>query len=127
MKKVALLAVLAALVSSVVAGAVSASAATTTATKATKIRTITVIATDFHFTLKNATKLKHGVPYIFKFTNKGAALHNFDIQSVKKTKVIGHGKSQSIKVIFKKKGTYDYVCDVPRHIELGMAGTLKVS
>lgn len=124
MKKVALLAVLAALVSSLVAGAVGASAATT---KATKIRTITVTATDFHFTLKNATKLKHGVPYIFKFTNKGAALHNFDIQNVKKTKIIGHGKSQSIRVTFKHKGTYQYVCDVPRHIELGMAGTLKVS
>jgi uncharacterized cupredoxin-like copper-binding protein len=124
MKKVALLAVLAALVSSVVVGAVSASAATT---KATTIRTITVTATDFHFTLKNATKLKHGVPYYFKFTNKGAALHNFDIQGIKATKVIGHGKTQKIKVVFKKKGKYQYVCDVPRHIELGMAGTLKVS
>ncbi len=59
--------------------------------------------------------------------NKGAALHNFDIQGVKASKVIPPGKTTSFTVTFKKAGKYQYICDVPRHAELGMAGTLKVS
>jgi plastocyanin len=120
-KRFALLAALVVAVAGVFAGIGTASSSTT------KIKTITVTATDFHFKLVGATGLKHGVAYNFKFINKGAALHNFDIQGVKATKIIGHGKTQTIKVTFKKKGTYPYVCDVPRHIELGMAGNLKVS
>ena len=120
-KSIALLVALAVILGSGFAGISTASA------KTAKIKTITVTATDFHFKLVGAKGLKHGVPYIFKFVNKGAALHNFDLQGIKATKVIAHGKTQSIKVTFKKKGSYQYVCDVPRHIELGMAGTLKVS
>ena len=29
-------------------------------------------------------------------------------------------------VTFKKAGKYPYLCDVPRHAELGMAGTIVV-
>ena len=119
-KRIALLAALAVVLGSLFAGISTASA------QQAKVKTITVTATDFHFKLVGATGLKHGVPYIFKFVNKGAALHNFDIQGIKATTVIGHGKTQSLQVTFKKKGNYPYVCDVPRHIELGMAGTLKV-
>ena len=95
--------------------------------QATKIVTLTVTMTDFHFKIAPPTKFKHGVKYTFKVTNKGAALHNFDIQTVKATKVIAHGKTTSMTVIFKKAGKYQYICDVPRHAELGMAGFLRVS
>jgi plastocyanin len=120
-KRIALLAALAVVLGSVFAGIGAAS------TQTTKVKTITVTATDFHFKLVGATGLKHGVKYIVKFTNKGSALHNFDIQGVKADKVIAHGKTESETIIFKKKGSYPYLCDVPRHAELGMAGTLKVS
>ena len=120
-KRIALLAALAVVLGSVFAGI---GAAATGSTKATK--TITVTATDFHFKISPTTGLKHGVAYTIKFTNKGAALHNFDIQGVKATKIIPGGKTVTMKVTFKKAGKYQYVCDVPRHIELGMAGTLKV-
>jgi plastocyanin len=120
-KRIALLAALAVVLGSVFAGIGAAS------TGSTKVKTITVTATDFHFKFSTTAGIKHGVPVVFKFVNKGSALHNFDIQGVKATKVIGTGKTVSLKVTFKKAGKYQYVCDVPRHIELGMAGTLKVS
>jgi plastocyanin len=119
-KRIALLAALVIVVGSAFAGLGAASTGTT------KVKTITVTATDFHFKFSTTVGIKHGVPYIFKLVNKGPALHNFDIQGVKATKVIPAGKTVSLKVTFKKAGKYQYVCDVPRHIELGMAGTLKV-
>jgi plastocyanin len=88
---------------------------------------ITVVMTDFHFKITKPSVLKHGVKYTITETNKGAAAHNFDIQGVKPTgKIIAHGKSQTFTVTFKKAGKYQYVCDVPRHAELGMAGALTV-
>jgi plastocyanin len=119
-KRIALLAALAVVLGSVFAGIGAAS------TQTTKVKTITVTATDFHFKIVGSTGLKHGVKYTVKFLNKGTAMHNFDIQGVKADKVIGHGKSESETITFKRKGSYQYVCDVPRHAELGMAGTLHV-
>jgi len=122
MKKcMALLAVLAVAGGSIYAGVGAA------ATHTKKPIVITVTATDFHFAFKPKVKYKHGVKYTFKLVNKGAALHNFDIQGIKATKIISPGKTVSMTVTFKKAGKYPYLCDVPRHAELGMAGTLKVS
>ena len=117
-KRIALVAALTVVLGSVFAGIGTASTQTT--------KTITVTATDFHFKFSTTAGIKHGVPYIFKLVNKGPALHNFDIQGVKANKVIGHGKTETETIIFKKKGAYQYLCDVPRHAELGMAGTLHV-
>jgi len=99
----------------------------TVGSASTKVTTVTVTMTDFHFKLAPATKFKHGVKYTFKGVNKGAALHNFDIHGVQASKVIPHGKTASVTVTFKKAGKFQYICDVPRHAELGMAGFLKVS
>jgi plastocyanin len=99
----------------------------TVGSASTKVTVVTVTMTDFHFKFSPAVKLKHGVKYTFKVVNKGAALHNFDIQAVKASKIIPRGKTTSITVTFKKAGKYPYLCDVPRHAELGMAGTLRVS
>jgi plastocyanin len=120
--RIALL-VVAALVGAGIFGAV-ASARTSHATAGNKI---TVIMTDFHFKITKPAVLKHGVKYTVTETNRGAAAHNFDIQNVKPAgKIIAHGKSQTFTIVFKKAGNYQYVCDVPRHAELGMAGSLKV-
>lgn len=122
-KRIALLAALA-----VVGGSIFASIGTaaTHSAKTTKATVITVTATDFHFAFKPKVTYKKGVKYTFKFVNKGAAAHNFDIQGVKATKVVGHGGTGSFTVTFKKAGKYQYVCDVPRHAELGMAGYITV-
>lgn len=99
----------------------------TVGSASTQATVVTVTMTDFHFKLSKTTGYKRGVAYTFKVVNKGAALHNFDIQTVKKTKIIAHGKTTSITVTFKQAKKYPYVCDVPRHAELGMAGFIKVS
>jgi uncharacterized cupredoxin-like copper-binding protein len=88
---------------------------------------VTVTMTDYHFKLSKTTGYKRGVAYTFKATNKGAAFHNFDIQGLKATKVVSHGKSSSFTVTFTKAKRYQYICDVPRHAELGMAGFIKVA
>jgi plastocyanin len=111
----------------VVVGSLFATVAGASSHASSKATLVTVTMTDYHFKLSKATGYKKGVAYTFKAINKGAAFHNFDIQGVKATKVVTHGKSSSFTVTFKKAGKYQYICDVPRHAELGMAGTLKVS
>jgi len=91
-----------------------------------KPKPITVNMFEYRFKLSKRTNLKHGVPYTFKVVNKGQVVHNFDIQSVKASKIIAHGKTTRFTVTFKKAGRYPYVCDVPRHGELGMVGFLVV-
>lgn len=121
-KRIALLAALVGVVVTAVAGVASASQSTAQA------NVITVTATDFHFKVVKPAVVKHGVVYTLKFVNKGAALHNVDFQHVKATKVIaGGGKSETVKITFPKKGIVKYICDVPRHAELGMFGSLKVA
>ena len=88
---------------------------------------VTVTMTDYHFKLSKTTGYKHGVAYTFKSINKGHAYHNFDMQGLKATKVGSPGKVSSFTVTFKKAGKYQYICDVPRHAELGMAGFIKVA
>jgi plastocyanin len=107
-----------------VAGASSSSHKSQSAQMTTKAVTVTMV--DFHFKLSFAGPYKRGVKYVFKTVNKGNALHNFDIQRVKAGRVIPAGKSYTFSVVFKKAGKYPYVCDVPRHAELGMSGRLTV-
>jgi plastocyanin len=96
-------------------------------TQSSKTGLVTVTMTNYHFKLSKTTGYKHGVAYTFKTINKGSAFHNFDIQGIKATKVISQGKTSSMTVTFKKAGKFQYICDVPRHAELGMAGFLKVA
>lgn len=96
-------------------------------TQSTKAVLVTVTMTDYHFKLSKTTGYKRGVAYTFKAINKGAAFHNFDIQGLKATKVVTHGHSSSFTITFKKAKKYQYICDVPRHAELGMAGFIKVT
>jgi uncharacterized cupredoxin-like copper-binding protein len=122
-KAIVLVAGIAALVGSLLVASASAHTQAKAATK------VTVTMTDFHFkiTIPKGQVIKHGVFVTFKVVNKGGAVHNFDLQQVKASKIIAPGKTTTIKVKFKKKGKFPYVCDVPRHAELGMAGTLKVA
>jgi len=124
--RIALSAVLAVVLGSVFAGIGIASTDSAASTKAAKPVVINVTATDFHFAFKPKVVYKHGVKYTFKLTNKGTAAHNIDIQGIKATKIIAHGATASMTITFKKAGKYPYLCDVPRHAELGMAGIMTV-
>jgi len=89
--------------------------------------TITVTAgkpSEFHFTLSKKTAA-HGT-VTFKVTNKGALPHDFKIAG-HKTKLLVPGSSQTLKITFKKKGSYPYLCTVTGHAAAGMKGTLKVT
>jgi len=96
-------------------------------THSSKAIVVTVTMTNYHFKFSKTTGYKHGVAYTFKEVNKGTAVHNLDFQGVKAGTIIAPGKTKSFIVTFKKAGKYQYLCDVPRHAELGMAGTLKVA
>jgi uncharacterized cupredoxin-like copper-binding protein len=89
-------------------------------------KNVTVTMTDFKFRRSFIGPYKRGVKYVFKTVNKGNALHNFDLQKVKAGKVVASGRSYTFEVIFKKAGKVQFICDVPRHAELGMAGKLTV-
>ncbi len=96
-------------------------------THSSKAVLVTVTMTNYHFKFSKTTGYKHGVAYTFKTINKGTAPHNLDFQGVKAGRIIAPGKTLSFTVTFKKAGKYQYLCDVPRHAELGMAGLLKVA
>ena len=86
--------------------------------------TIKVSATEFKFALSKKS-VAPGTTVIFKVTNKGRIPHNFKIAG-NKTQVIKPGATKSVKVVFKKKGKYGYICTLDGHARLGMKGSFSV-
>ncbi len=94
--------------------------------RAAAVTTVKVTAgkpTEFNFKLSKS-KVSKGV-VVFKVTNSGAIVHDFKIAG-KKTKNLSPGKSQVIKVTFKKPGKYPFLCTVTGHAAAGMKGVLTV-
>jgi plastocyanin len=111
----------------IVAGAISASAVLASPGAKKAAVTVNVTASDFKFKLSKL-KVAKGSTVTFKVVNKGNTAHDFDFTTVKGgTKYLAKNQKASFKVTFKKAGSYRFVCTVPRHIELGMAGKFKVS
>jgi uncharacterized cupredoxin-like copper-binding protein len=79
---------------------------------------------EFRFTLSKKSAA-HGT-VTFKVTDKGALPHDFKIAG-HKTKLLSPGQSQTLKITFKKKGSYPYLCTVTGHAAAGMKGTFKVT
>ena len=104
---------------------VSAAAATPqSAVKATLIARVNVAASDFKFVL-NKKSARRGV-VVFKLTNVGAVGHDFSIKG-RKTRVLTHGQSATLRVTFVRKGRYPYKCTVPGHATLGMKGVFTIT
>ena len=87
---------------------------------------VTVTMTDFKFKL-STLKVPVGKAVKFTVINKGPSPHDFDVTGTKGTPVILKGKTVVQNVTFKKKGSFRFVCTVPRHAQFGMVGNLKVS
>jgi plastocyanin len=85
--------------------------------------TVTVTMKEFKFTLSK-TRVTHGV-VTFKLVNRGKLPHDFSIAG-KKSKLIGKGKTGTLKVTL-KAGKLAYKCTVAGHAKLGMKGTLTVT
>lgn len=102
-------------------------AASGSASQAKAPVTINVTAKDFSFKLSKAS-VKAGTTVIFKLTNKGAVVHDFQIVPLhKKTPYTQPGKSSKLTIKFTKKGSFKYICTIPRHAQQGMQGTFKVT
>lgn len=89
--------------------------------------TVNVTATDFKFRLSRLSVVK-GTVVTFKVINKGNTAHDFDFASGVRggTPYLAGLKTATFKVTFRKVGTYRFVCTVPRHVQLGMAGYFRV-
>jgi uncharacterized cupredoxin-like copper-binding protein len=89
----------------------------------TTTTTVTVAASEFKFKLSRKTAPVGTV--VFKVVNRGKIGHDFKING-KKTPLLKPGKSATLKVTFKKKGRFNYLCTVPGHAALGMKGVFAV-
>jgi uncharacterized cupredoxin-like copper-binding protein len=85
---------------------------------------VNVAASEFKFVLSKKTA-KRGV-VTFKVTNVGAVGHDFQI-SGRKTKMLSHGQSATLRVTFLRKGHYAYKCTVAGHAAAGMKGVFTIT
>ena len=100
--------------------------ATSTAPAKARAQVVKVVAgspSEFRFTLSKKT-VKPGV-VLFKITNKGQLPHDFKIAG-KRTPLLQHGKTKTLRVVFKKVKKYPYLCTVSGHAAAGMKGVLRV-
>ena len=87
---------------------------------------ITVTLSDYAFKFSRSTVPKGSV-VVFTVKNAGAVQHNIDfVGTGKRSALVSPGGKTTLKMTFKKKGSIQVVCDVPRHIQLGMVSTFKV-
>lgn len=94
------------------------------AQKPALLKRVTVAASEFKFVLSSKTA-KRGV-VVFKVTNVGKIQHDFQING-RKTKLLSHGQSDTLRVTFVRKGKYPYKCTVPGHAAAGMKGVFTIT
>jgi uncharacterized cupredoxin-like copper-binding protein len=124
LRLISLLAVIAALVASTVAFA--STRASSVVVVPVKI-TATLREYSITFNHPSVVKGKTTKTVVFTVKNAGAVAHNIDFVGLgKRTAILAPGAKATLKITFKKKGTIQVVCDVPRHIQLGMVTTFKV-
>jgi plastocyanin len=64
---------------------------------------------------------------VFTIYNKGQIPHDFAIQKLQKVSpLVQSGSKTTLRVTFKKAGTYYYLCTVGAHVQYGMSGNLRV-
>ena len=88
------------------------------------LQKVNVAASEFKFVLSKKTA-RRGV-VVFKVTNVGKISHDFEIKG-RKTKLLSHGQSATLRVTFLRKGSYPYKCTVPGHAAAGMKGVFKIT
>ena len=89
----------------------------------TRVTVLAARPSEFKFKLSRGTVRKGVV--LFKVVNRGALPHDFKIAG-KKTRLLSPGKSQTLRVVFRKAKRYAYLCTVTGHAAAGMKGTLRV-
>jgi plastocyanin len=96
------------------------------ATSVTAPIKITVTLSDYAFKFSRVS-VPVGSTVVFTLKNAGTVQHNIDFVGIgKRSPLISAGGKGTLKVTFKKKGSIQVVCDVPRHIQLGMVSSFRV-
>ena len=110
----------------VLAVAVAGLAPARTASAGPTVTRVTVNMFEYRFAL-SMKKVPVGT-VIFTVVNKGALTHDFGIQKLQKVSaIVPHGGHTTLRVTFKKPGTYYYLCTVGAHVQYGMFGNLRVT
>ena len=89
----------------------------------TLLAKVTVTVTDSKFVL-SAKSAKRG-PVTFKVTNVGKLQHNFSIHG-RKTRLLSHGKSATLRVTFLRKGAYAYKSTQTGDAAKGLTGIFTI-
>jgi uncharacterized cupredoxin-like copper-binding protein len=110
-------------VAGLVAGVFAPGGSATTASSSATVK-ITVKASEFKFVLSRRS-VPVGTTVVFTVSNVGKISHDFKIAG-KKTPTLNPGKKATIKVVFKKKGRFPYLCTLPGHASAGMKGVFAV-
>ena len=85
---------------------------------------VNVKASEFKFVL-SAKTARRGLA-TFHVTNIGRIEHDFQING-RKTRLLAHGQSATLRVTFLRKGHYPYKCTVPGHAAAGMKGVFTIT
>ena len=126
------------LVAPVVAVSLLIAVATPAAQAAMRTTRVTVTAgkpSEFAFELSRKSVPVGAV--VFTVVNRGSLSHTFKVCvsprggkanscKGKGTKLLVRGHRSTLRFVFAKKGTYEYLCTVPGHAAAGMKGDLKV-
>jgi len=122
----------------VLACAVETAGAGPVASNAGKTATVTA-GKPSEFAFKLSTKTVRLGTVVFTVTNRGAIVHDFKVCTTPKNNSIANtcngkgsrklspGQSVKLRVTFKKKGSYQYLCTVTGHAAAGMKGLLRVA
>jgi plastocyanin len=87
---------------------------------------VTVTGVDFKFE-PNTISVTAGEPFDVVFQNEGTQPHTFTLQGGTSFELKADpGGSDSGSLAALKPGTYDFVCSVPGHAQLGMTGAITV-
>jgi uncharacterized cupredoxin-like copper-binding protein len=93
------------------------------AERAALLARVKVAASEFKFVLSQKSA-RRGV-VVFRVTNVGKLGHDFQIKG-RKTRVLSHGQTATLRVTFLRKGKYPYKCTVPGHAASGMKGVFTI-
>jgi plastocyanin len=87
---------------------------------------VTVKMYEYRFAL-SVRKVRAGT-VIFSIVNKGQLAHDFAVEKLQKTSaLLQPGGHTTMRVTFRKAGTYYYLCTVGAHVQYGMHGNLTVT
>lgn len=87
---------------------------------------VTVKMYEYRFAL-SVRKVRAGT-VIFSIVNKGQLAHDFSIERLQKTStLLQPGGHATLRVTFRKPGSYYYLCTVGAHVQYGMHGNLTVT